>query len=945
MSSNTFLTRGKGAATRAFVAVAMVSAGAVIGLAGTAGAAAATHLVITGIPSTSDASGAPLGVQPEISLEDGSNAVDTGNTDTITASITTGGVSVSNATATAVSGVATFSGLALNALDGSYTLTFTDTTHGTITPTASASITVTTGTATQLVITTQPSAGDVSGAALPVQPVVKVEDSGGNVVTSVNSGAATASVFTGTPTITSGSSANFASGVATFSTLTLTGATGAAATLKFAGDSLTSAATNAITMSTAANKLAISTVPSVTALSGVALTIQPVVIIEDGSNNRDYADGSTVTASVTGAGGTVTSATAIAVNGLATFSGLAINALSGSYTLTFTDGSLTSAQSASITVSPGPAAKLIITTEPSASVAAGAALSQQPVIKVEDSGGNLVTSNASTVTATLTSGSGTITNPNATAVGGIATFSGLAINSPAGLYTLTFSDGALTTAISSSITVNSGAAAKLVIVTEPSSTVASGAVLAVQPVVKVEDSGGNVITGSPSTVTATVTSGGSAAVSNTASVNTSTGLASFSGLALNSLVGTYTLTFSDGALTTAVSTGITVTPGTAAKLVITTQPATVDASGSALSPQPVVKVEDAAGNVVTTDISTVTAKITTGGVSVSSPTAVATAGVATFSSTALNALVGAYTLTFTDGSLTSAVSTTITVTVGTASKLVVSTEPSSQAASGTALATQPVVKVVDSGGNLVTTVNTGSVTAAIYTGAGGAVSAGGTAAFNAGVASFSGLTLTGVQGTSYTLAFSGDSLIVDDATSITVGTLQATLKVTSLSAVFGRTLNLTTAGGSGTGAVTYAVTNGTATGCSVSGATLSYSSTGTCMVTATKAADSTYLSTSSVATAVTVAKLPRPGAVRINFKSNSSALSTAARNALISLSKKLTKHSSVTITGYANGNLALAKRRASAVGQYLEGRVKAHLRYVWSTHTSLQSARLVTTAQ
>ena len=53
-----------------------------------------------------------------------------------------------------------------------------------------------TGAATQLVITTEPSATENSGAASwPQQPVVKVEDSGGNVVTSVNSGTASADVF------------------------------------------------------------------------------------------------------------------------------------------------------------------------------------------------------------------------------------------------------------------------------------------------------------------------------------------------------------------------------------------------------------------------------------------------------------------------------------------------------------------------------------------------------------------------------------------------------------------------------------------------------------------------------------------------------------------------------------------------------------------------------
>ena len=63
---------------------------------------------------------------------------------------------------------------------------------------------------------------------------------------------------------------------------------------------------------------------------------------------------------------------------------------------------------------------------------------------------------------------------------------------------------------------------------------------------------------------------------------------------------------------------------------------------------------------------------------------------------------------------------------------------------------------------------------------------------------------------------------------------------------------LATSGGSGTGAVTYQVTNGSATGCTVtSGNVLNASSEGTCVVTATKASDGNYLAVSSAATVVT----------------------------------------------------------------------------------------------
>ncbi len=86
---------------------------------------------------------------------------------------------------------------------------------------------------------------------------------------------------------------------------------------------------------------------------------------------------------------------------------------------------------------------------------------------------------------------------------------------------------------------------------------------------------------------------------------------------------------------------------------------------------------------------------------------------------------------------------------------------------------------------------------------------------------------------------------------------QTTLVLSSTSATYNGsafTLNLATSGGSGTGSLSYAVTNGTASGCSVLSATLTATSSGTCLVTATKAADVDYNSASSVQTTVTFSK-------------------------------------------------------------------------------------------
>jgi hypothetical protein len=934
---------GRGAAAKTMLAAALISSGLMVGLASTASAAGSDRLVIATAPSTTDASGAPLATQPVIELYNGSNVLDSGGTGTVTAAITSGGVSVSGGTATVSGGIATFSALALNALvSGSpYTLTFTDTAGDT--SIQSAPIAVTVGAASQLVIATQPSSGAVSGTVLAQQPVVKVEDSGGNVVTT-DSTTVTAN-FTAGGTSIAGNVKATSLGIATFTALALTAADGSY-TLTFSDSGFApTVLSSAVVISGVATQLVITTQPSTSEPSGVALLTQPVVTIEDASGHVVTTNTSTVTAAFTAppVGSSVANATAVAVAGVATFSSLALTGSAGTYTLTFTDDSLTAIVSGNITISTGGASKLVIATEPSAAVPSGAALAQQPVVKIEDSGGNIVTSNTSTVTATFTSGGLTVANASVAAVAGVATFTNLTLNAPAGSYTLTFSDGSFAAATSTSITVGVGTAAQLVLTTQPSSSVANSVALAQQPVVKVEDSGGNIVTTNTSTVTASISSSSYVALHNTAVAIA--GVATFAGLALNAPSGVYTLTFTDGSLATAISSTVTVSSGVATQLVITTQPSATDASGAALAQQPVVKVEDAAGNVIASDTSTVSVHITSGGVSVTSPTATAVAGVATFSGLSLNALAGSYTLTFIDGALTPAVSNSIAVGVGAARQLTITSQPSLFVVSGAVLAAQPVLKVEDSGGNVVAGVTTGNATASIYTGTGGAISAGATAPFVAGVATFSGLALTGVVGNQYSLLFSGDGLSVIDSAKIVVGTTQSVLSVTSVKGTYGRTLALTTSGGSGTGAVTFAVVNGTASGCRVSGSKLSFASTGTCVVTATKAGDATYASASSPATTVTITKLAKPASVKITFTSTKSALSTAARNSLISLSKKLTVKSSVTITGYAQGNLALAKSRATAVSKYLVDRIKVKVTFKWVTKTTLREVVVTTTAQ
>src|SRR5207244_325726 len=111
-------------------------------------------------------------------------------------------------------------------------------------------------------------------------------------------------------------------------------------------------------------------------------------------------------------------------------------------------------------------------------------------------------------------------------------------------------------------------------------------------------------------------------------------------------------------------------------------------------------------------------------------------------------------------------STAITITAGTATQLTVTTQPSATALSGVAFAQQPAVQLRDGAGNAVSQAGV-TVTAAIATGGG---TLGGTltaTTTGTGVASFTGLSISGTAG-GRTLSFSATGLTAVHSTVITI---------------------------------------------------------------------------------------------------------------------------------------------------------------------------------
>lgn len=275
------------------------------------------------------------------------------------------------------------------------------------------------------------------------------------------------------------------------------------------------------------------------------------------------------------------------------------------------------------------------------------------------------------------------------------------------------------------------------------------------------DAGGNPVSGKTVTLSSSPTGDSISVASGT---STSAGVVNFT--VRSTLAGTFTYTAVDSTDTLTLSTtpGLTFSAGPSVQLGFTTQPATAS-SGAALGTQPVVQVEDANGNptganaggttVTLAPFSNSTCTIPVG--SMSGNAVALASGVATFTTAAYTGLVGTIFIgASTTGGLTSACSSAVTVTPGLAAKLAFTTEPSINAGSGISLGAQPVVKVEDAQGNIVTSNNTASIVLNAFTdpgtclvAAGGALTTTTTLTASSGVANFSGITYAGSAGTIY----------------------------------------------------------------------------------------------------------------------------------------------------------------------------------------------------
>ena len=327
------------------------------------------------------------------------------------------------------------------------------------------------------------------------------------------------------------------------------------------------------------------------------------VAVEDLDGYVVGSDVSTVTVSIS-PGTTINGTTTVSVvNGVATFSGLSVVGTAGSYTLLFTDStSSVSTDSALLTLNPGLATHLVLTSSASLNATNGVALSGGPTLTLEDSGNNAVLNSSDTITVGASSPSIALTGTTSVSVSSAGTvdFSGLILTGPAGTYTLTFSDKNGVSVATLSVTVGSTTGSKLVVTNTPSSSAGSGLALGTQPTLAIEDVGGNVDTSVSGTITVSIAGGPS--VTNGSSATVTNGVASLSGLTITGTASLtpYVVTFSftptgSGSVTFTTTMNLTLGAGTPTSFTFTTTPSSSSGSGAALLSQPVISVTDVNG--------------------------------------------------------------------------------------------------------------------------------------------------------------------------------------------------------------------------------------------------------------------------------------------------------------------------------------------------------------
>jgi hypothetical protein len=278
------------------------------------------------------------------------------------------------------------------------------------------------------------------------------------------------------------------------------------------------------------------------------------------------------------------------------------------------------------------------------------------VVLLQDAYGNTVNSNLPVTLSFANDASGGSATLNGTltqnAVGGVATFSDISIDTSANNYTFNVTAPGLINAVSSPFNIFVNTASQLVFTTHPTNTTAGSNISSI--VVEIQD---------PSFVTVPINtqitlsfgtdaSGGSATLGGTLTTTSINGVATFSDINIDKAASGYTLTASTfGPLAADTSNAFNITPGAIANVSLAvTGAANIDADGSATTTLQAT-VTDSFANPISGQ--NITLNIPLNGGTAGNPAVTNGAGVANWTLTASN-VAGTYAYTATAGAITSA---------------------------------------------------------------------------------------------------------------------------------------------------------------------------------------------------------------------------------------------------------------------------------------------------
>jgi hypothetical protein len=482
-----------------------------------------------------------------------------------------------------VGGVAAFTGLTLS-FAGSYTLTLAD---GSLTVPAPQALTVFVGKPAFLELSA-PATSATVGNAFSSQPSAKVVDSSGNPV----AGVPITFTVSGGP---NGAGATFSGGGTT--TAADTDSRGVASPAALTANTIAGSYTVTAAAVVAAPTADLQAAVPLTNVAGFAASITPTlgngeaaavatafaplqVTVTDAFGNPIPGASVTFTATA-GAGGasaTIAGSGTATTNaqGIATAPTVTAGHTAGSFTIS---ASVPGASPAIFTLTdlPGASNKLAFVNVPAA-VTAGQNFHFQ--VDVQDSFGNLVTSDFSQVTVTL-SGPSTFADGSATesvqAIDGVASFSALAITT-AGNYTLGTADGTLNAPPAAALSVDAAQAVALLASPAKSSTTV-GTPFPGLLTVEAVDGFGNPVANLAVTFTAVTGASGAGGsfTGNTTITTGSNGVATAPGLMANDAAGNFTVTATAGSLSTSFSLTNTAAPGAIKVSAGNNQTATVNA--------------------------------------------------------------------------------------------------------------------------------------------------------------------------------------------------------------------------------------------------------------------------------------------------------------------------------------------------------------------------------